>query len=47
MGREGGGGGGGGARWEKGENAGNCQFLLFPQCFQKASCQRSLLSIVL
>ena len=26
----------------KGENAGYQHFLLFPQCFPKASCQRSL-----
>ena len=26
----------------KGENAGNQHFLLFPQCFEKASCTGSL-----
>ena len=25
--------------WEKGENAGNRHFLLFPQCFPKSSSQ--------
>ena len=27
---------------KKGENAGNQHFLLFPQCFQKASCSGPL-----
>ena len=30
---------------EKGENAGHQHFLLFPQCFQKASCTGSLKGI--
>ena len=30
----------------KGENAGHQHFLLFPQCFQKASCTRSLKIVI-